>query len=114
MFRIDSAVFQLPVNIADGQPTAIWAGIDAVADALGVPRPRVRVPAGLVERAAAGIEAVARRLPGRPEPRLTSTAVRLLTRGMRLDLTRARTELGYRPVVSGGLASLVADPAFGR
>lgn len=99
-----------PVNIADGTPTAVWAGIDQVADALGVPRPRRRVPAGLVEVAAAGGERIARLL-GRSEPRLTATGVRLLTRGMRLDLTRARDELGYLPVHTDGLAATIGELA---
>lgn len=102
-----------PVNIADGEPIAIWAGIDEIADALGVPRPRLRLPARAVEVVAAGVEAVARRLPGRPEPRLTATGIRLLTRGMRLDLTRARTELGYAPVTTGGLGAVIAQLADG-
>lgn len=93
-----------PVNIADGTPIAIWDGIDRLADHRGLPRPRRRLPAAPVERAAGLAEQVARRL-GRAEPRLTATGIRLLTRGMRLDLTRAREELGYVPVREDGLAS---------
>lgn len=92
------------VNIADGTPIAIWDGIDRLADHRGLPRPRRRLPAAPVERAAGLVEQVARRL-GRAEPRLTATGIRLLTRGMRLDLTRAREELGYAPVREDGLAS---------
>lgn len=93
-----------PVNIADGTPTAIWAGIDQVADALGVARPQRRLPAGLVEAVASGNERLARTL-GRGEPRLTVVGIRLLTRGVRLDLTRARTELGYTPICTDGPTS---------
>lgn len=96
------------VNISDGEPTPIWGTIDRIADALGVPRPKLPVPAPVAERAAGGVEFVARHLPGRPEPRLTATSVRLLTRGMRLDLTRARTEMGYTPVVTNTADALVA------
>ena len=92
------------VNIADGAPIAIWDGIDSLADHHGLPRPRRRLPAAPVERAAGLLEQVARRL-GRAEPRLTATGIRLLTRGMRLDLTRAREELGYAPVRVDGIAS---------
>ena len=92
------------VNIADGTPIAIWDSIDRLADHHGLPRPSHRLPAAPVERAAGIVEQVARRL-GRAEPRLTATGIRLLTRGMRLDLTRARDELGYVPVRVGGIAS---------
>lgn len=93
-----------PVHIADGTPIPIWDSIDRLADHHGLPRPRLRLPAAPVEAAAGLAEQVARRL-GRAEPRLTATGIRLLTRGMRLDLTRAREELGYRPVHEGGIAS---------
>lgn len=96
-----------PVNIADGDPIAVWASIDQVADALGVARPGRRMAARPVELVAAGTEQVARILR-RGEPRLTATGIRLLTRGLRLDLTRARTELGYRPIFTGGLASTLS------
>lgn len=98
-----------PVNIADGTPTPIWASIDQVADALGLPRPHRRIPARMVELAAAGVERVARALPGGSEPKLTATGIRLLTRGMRLDLTRARQDLGYGPVNTEGLASTIEE-----
>lgn len=94
-------------NIADDEPLPIWANIDRIADALDVPRPHRRVPAGLVEGVAAAVEFVARHLPGRPEPRLTATGVRLLTTGMLLDLTRARDLLGYRPVHTTGLDPII-------
>lgn len=100
------------VNIADGTPIAIWDSIDRLADHHGLPRPRRRLPAAPVELAAGLVEQVARRL-GRAEPRLTATGIRLLTRGMRLDLTRARAELGYSPVREGGITSAwdEAEPA---
>lgn len=89
-----------PVNVTDGEPIALWAGIDRVADAIGVARPTRHVPAGLVEGVAGVVETIARLRPSRPEPTLTRSGVRLLTTPMTLDLTRARTELGWRPVVS--------------
>ncbi|WP_158676438.1 NAD-dependent epimerase/dehydratase family protein [Tessaracoccus sp. OH4464_COT-324] len=99
-----------PVNIADGDPIAIWASINQVADALGVPRPSRRVPAPLVEAAASAAELLARGL-GRSEPKLTAAGIRLLTHGLRLDLTRARDELGYRPINTEGLGSVLDDLA---
>ncbi|WP_424952922.1 NAD-dependent epimerase/dehydratase family protein [Deinococcus sp.] len=86
-------------NVSDGVSTPIWATIDRLADVLGVPRPSRRLPARLVEGAAALLEGVYRLRPGAPEPPLTASGVRLLTRAMTLDLTRARERLGYMPLV---------------
>jgi nucleoside-diphosphate-sugar epimerase len=97
-------------NITDGDTVPIWATLDALADALGVPRPVRYVPAPLVERAARVAELAARLHPARPEPTLTASGVRLLTRPMTLDLTRARTRLGYVPVIRPrqGLAEVLS------
>ena len=97
-------------NITDGEAVPIWATLDALADALGVPRPVRYVPAPLVERVARVTELAAGLHPARPEPTLTASGVRLLTRPMTLDLTRARTRLGYVPVIRPrpGLAEVLA------
>ncbi|GAA0517447.1 NAD-dependent epimerase/dehydratase family protein [Deinococcus depolymerans] len=87
-------------NVTDGQAIPLWATLDRLADTLGVPRPTRRVPARLLEGLAAALELGARLHPDRPEPPLTASGVRLLTRPMTLDLTRARGQLGYAPVVT--------------
>lgn len=89
-------------NVTDGQAIPLWATLDRLADTLGVPRPIRRVPARLLEGIAAALEFGARLHPDRPEPPLTASGVRLLTRPMTLDLTRARERLGYAPVVTPG------------
>lgn len=86
-------------NVTDGISTPIWATIDRLADALDVARPTRRLPARLVEASAALLERLYRLHPQAPEPPLTASGVRLLTRPMTLDLTRAREVLGYRPLV---------------
>ncbi|PTA68106.1 NAD-dependent epimerase/dehydratase family protein [Deinococcus arcticus] len=97
-------------NVTDGQSLPLWATLDRLADALGVPRPARFVPARLLEGAAHLLEWSARLHPARPEPPLTASGVRLLTRPMTLDLTRARERLGYAPVVTPdeGLAEVLA------
>ncbi|QFP76511.1 NAD(P)-dependent oxidoreductase [Deinococcus sp. AJ005] len=86
-------------NVTDGETVPIWAMLDALADAMGVARPARYVPARLVENAARVVELAARLHPARPEPTLTASGVRLLTRPMTLDLTRVRARLGYVPVI---------------
>ena len=86
-------------NITDGVSVPIWATLDRLADALKVPRPRPYIPAKLAEGAAALLEAVYRLRPDAPEPPVTASGLRLLTRPMTLDLSRARERLGYAPRV---------------
>lgn len=86
-------------NVTDGVTIPLWATIDRLADTLSVPRPQRSLPPRLVEAAAALLEAAYHLRPGHPEPPLTASGVRLLTRGLTLDLTRARTILGYVPPV---------------
>jgi len=63
----------------------------------GRPRPRLRLPSGLMLALTEVVDAVARRVAPRAEPRFTPGAVRLLRSERRADVTKARSELGYRP-----------------
>lgn len=87
-------------NITDGQTIPLWHTLDRLADRLKLPRPQRFVPPAVVEGGAALLEGLYALHPAQPEPPLTASSVRLLTRGMTLDLTRARERLGYAPVVT--------------
>jgi nucleoside-diphosphate-sugar epimerase len=63
----------------------------------GRPRPRLRLPPAAMTAIAWAVDAVARRVAPDAEPRFTPGAVRLLRMQRRADLTKVRTELGYRP-----------------
>ncbi len=87
------------VNIADDELVGMWDVVDRIADAIGAQRPRRRVPAKVAEVAALASE-FGRRVSGSAAaPQFTASAVRMLTRGMSLDLSRARAELGYWAVI---------------
>lgn len=60
---------------------------------------------------ASALEAVCRVIPGRPEPPLTRYTLSTIAYSQTLDLTRAKAELGYRPLVSldEALARAAAD-----
>lgn len=96
-------------NVTDGLSIPLWATLDRLADQLGAPRPAPVLPADLVEGAATLLELAYRLHPAAPEPPITASAVRLLTRPMTLDLTRAREHLGYAPIISPsqGLAEVL-------
>jgi nucleoside-diphosphate-sugar epimerase len=63
----------------------------------GQPRPRWRLPGGLMAGLAEATGLVTTRFAPHAAPRFTPGAVRLLRMGRRADITKARTELGYTP-----------------
>ncbi|MBK9090763.1 MAG: NAD-dependent epimerase/dehydratase family protein, partial [Holophagales bacterium] len=87
-------------HVTDGEEITAREAIDAIADALGVGRPRVSLPRWAVLGAAAFVEASASVLRLRRPPPLTRYGVRFVSCHARYDLGKARRELGYEPVVS--------------
>ena len=75
----------------------LWDVIRDVLRALGVPEPRRRVPLAVALAAARGMEAAAE-LTGR-EPTLTRYSALILARTQTYDISAARNDLGYAPVV---------------
>jgi nucleoside-diphosphate-sugar epimerase len=94
-----SAAGQL-YHVTDGEEISAHEAIDAIADALGVERPRVSLPYWAVLGAAGLVEASASVLRLRRPPALTRYGVRFVSCHARYDLAKARRELGYEPVVS--------------
>jgi nucleoside-diphosphate-sugar epimerase len=79
---------------------------DLYADVTAQPKPRLRLPPALMMGLAEIGELVHRHvLPGRRQL-LTPAAVRLLQLGRRVDCSKARRELGYRP---GSIADAARD-----
>jgi 3beta-hydroxysteroid-4beta-carboxylate 3-dehydrogenase (decarboxylating) len=63
----------------------------------GRPRPRLRLPSGLMLGLAVVVDTIARRVAPNAELRFTPGAVRLLRSERRADISKARAELGYQP-----------------
>ena len=87
-------------HVTDGEEITAREAIDALADALGVARPRVSLPRWAALGAAAIVEGTARALRLSRPPPLTRYGVRFVSCHARYDIGRARRELGYEPVVS--------------
>ncbi|MFD0903405.1 NAD-dependent epimerase/dehydratase family protein [Actinomadura sediminis] len=84
-------------NVADAEPVTIDAAFRAILRERGVRARPVYVPAALARPVAAVAEG-AFLLAGRPEPpRITRYAISHLAVERTLDITAARTVLGYRP-----------------
>jgi nucleoside-diphosphate-sugar epimerase len=71
--------------------------MDLFSEVTGQPRPRWRIPPRLMSFVAGVTEAVMPYLRPDAEQLLTPAAIRLLTMNRRVDITKAVSELGYRP-----------------
>lgn len=87
-------------NITNGDPRPFAALLDQLLDACGLP-PRHRRLNRRVAYAAAGVlEGVCGVLPTRPEPPLTRYTVTTIAYAQTLDISAARADLGYEPLIS--------------
>jgi nucleoside-diphosphate-sugar epimerase len=96
--------------VTDGEPVVFREFLERMLATQGVSVPDKSVPAGVAAAAAAGAEGVWRLLRRPGAPPLTRFAVWVSSKECTLDISRARTELGYEPVRTReeGLAGLVA------
>ncbi len=86
--------------ISQGEPIDVWAIIDGIVQAAGMPAVRGRVPRGAALAAATLMETAHGVLRLSGEPRMTRFVVRELTTAHWFDIGAARRELGYEPRVS--------------
>jgi nucleoside-diphosphate-sugar epimerase len=96
--------------VTDGEPVVFRPFVERLVATQGVAAPDKDIPAPLARAAAATAEAVWSVLHLRGEPPITRIAVWLASLEVTIDITRARTELGYEPVRTRdeGLAELAA------
>lgn len=85
-------------HITDGEEITARQAIDALAAALGVPRPRFSLPYCCLYGGAWLMECAARLAGSSQPPPLTRYGVRLVACDSRYGIEKARTELGYHPV----------------
>ncbi|MBN9155866.1 NAD(P)-dependent oxidoreductase [Microbacterium sp.] len=87
-------------NISNGDPRPFRELLEGLLSRLGeTPRFR-RLSRRGAWTLAASLEGICRALPGRPEPPLTRYTLSTIAYAQTLDISRARSELGYAPVVS--------------
>jgi nucleoside-diphosphate-sugar epimerase len=85
-------------TVTNGEPVRLWDTVRQVLGRLGIAPKLRRVPYRLAYMIAAGLEWKARLFGG--EPALTRYLAAILGRTQTYDITAARRDLGYRPVVS--------------
>lgn len=85
-------------NLTDGECVSKRRFIEAIADGVGVPRPRpVGVPLWVARPLARWLEARARRAGAATAPMLTQARVKFLGLDLDFSIEKAKRELGYRP-----------------
>lgn len=98
-------------HLIDGAEMTARQAIDGIAGVLGLPTPRISLPFPVVYGVAALLEAGGWALRRKAPPAMTRYGVRLVACDCRYDMSRARQELGYEPILTflQGVAGL-ADP----
>ncbi|WP_035842270.1 NAD-dependent epimerase/dehydratase family protein [Crocinitomix catalasitica] len=86
-------------NISDGNPVVLWESIAKVLLLLGHEPPSKNVPFWLVKTIAGGMENWTR-LTTMKEPTLTKYGVGTLAKSLTMDISKAKTLLGYSPKMS--------------
>jgi nucleoside-diphosphate-sugar epimerase len=86
-------------NICDDSPVTWKQYIGALADGIGVPRPRLSLPTRLAFGLAVCMEAASRLVGRQTRPLLTRLAVLELGQTQSYSIARARQHLGYSPRV---------------
>lgn len=85
-------------NITNGEPVMLWQAIRDVLLGLGLQPSTRRIPRRVAYAAAATLEAIHGLLKRPGEPIITRYGVHVLASSMTLDITAARTKLGYKPL----------------
>lgn len=96
--------------VTDGPPVQFRAFITRLLETQGVAVPSARIPGWVASAVRIGGEALWKALPLPGAPPITQLAHWFLTLDCTIDITKARTELGYAPIVTvdDGMAEMRA------
>ncbi len=96
--------------VTDGEPIVFRDFVTRLLATRGISAPGRSLPAPLARAAAAAGETLWRRLPLRGRPPITRLALWLSSLETTIDITKARTQLGYVPLrtIDDGMAELEA------
>jgi nucleoside-diphosphate-sugar epimerase len=87
-------------NLTDGEFVSKRRFIDAIADGMGLKRPKRSVPLWMARFIAWYLERRARRKGATKAPKLTQARLKFLGLNLDFSIEKAKRELGYRPTVS--------------
>jgi nucleoside-diphosphate-sugar epimerase len=97
--------------VTDGEPVTFREFVTALLDSQGVEAPDRNLPGWAAAPMARACEAAWKLLPLKGDPPMTTFRAWLLTQECTIDISKARAELGYTPIVTHeqGLAELRAS-----
>lgn len=87
-------------NISNGEPVKIWELVNRICDELGFLHPRRKISRQAAHSVGGTFEFLYSLMPYSPEPPLTRMSVSMLSNSTTLDISAAKTELGYQPKIS--------------
>lgn len=95
--------------ITNGEPVVLWEWINRLLRGVGIPEITRRVPLPVAYAAGGVLEALWRVLPLKGEPPMTRFAAKEMATDHWFDLSAARRDLGYHPLVTieQGTAELI-------
>lgn len=89
-----------PFFISDDQPVGLWTMANRMLEAAGAPAIRGRIPGAVARLAAASLERWHRLTRNQSEPLVTRFAVEQFLASQWYDISAAKRDLGYAPLVS--------------
>jgi len=98
--QAEHAAFGEVYNISNGEPAPLWDSVGYLLKALNLPPVTQKVPAKVALGAAALTEFIHRYFLNGREPALTRYSIGILSNSMTMDISKARTKLGYTPIQS--------------
>ena len=96
-------------NITDGEHVTKRQLFETVADGLALPRPKMGGPLFMAKRLAAVVEGYAKLRKWTTAPRLTRARLKFMGLNLDYSIAKARTVLGYNPMVgfAGGMREAI-------
>lgn len=88
--------FNESYNISNDDPVNLWESINAILEAINIPKIKKKIPYSILFFAAQLMEFKARLSPGK-EPVLTKYSVGVLAKSFTFDIEKAKTKLNYYP-----------------
>ena len=98
LFVGDAGLNQI-YNITNGEPVKLWETVEKVLSLLGYEMNKKKVPYQMVKLISQIMELKAK-LTNYQEPALTTYGVGVLAKSFTMDISKAKTLLGYSPKVS--------------
>lgn len=86
--------------ISQDQPVALWPWVNNILQRLGVPQVKRKIPLSIARTIGTGLEFVYRTFNLKGEPRLTRFLANELALSHYYDVSRAKQDFGYQPLVS--------------